>query len=161
MFLFIFETERDRAWAGEGQRDRETQNPKQAPGSKLSAQSPTQGQTHKLGDHDLSWSQTFNRLSHPGVPVCILFNVTHFKWPWGAWVAQSVERPTSAQVMISQFVSSSPTSGSGLTAQSLEPASDSVSPCLSALPLLTPCLSHSQKWINIIFFFNLKKRKGW
>ena len=26
---------------------------------------------------------------------------------WGAWVAQSVERPTSAQVMISQLVSSS------------------------------------------------------
>ena len=52
----------------------------------------------------------------------------------GAWVAQSVKRPTSAQVMISQFVSSSPTSGSVLTAQSLEPASDSVSPSLS-LPL--------------------------
>ena len=31
---------------------------------------------------------------------------------WGAWVAQSVKRPTSPQVMISQFVSSSPTPGS-------------------------------------------------
>ena len=41
---------------------------------------------------------------------------------WGVWVAQSVERPTSAQVMISWFVSSSPGSGSVLTAtQSLEP----------------------------------------
>ena len=48
----------------------------------------------------------------------------------GAWVAQSVKRPTSAQVMISQLVSSSPTSGSVLTAQSLEPVSDSVSPSL-------------------------------
>ena len=37
----------------------------------------------------------------------------------GAWVAQSVARPTSAQVMISQFVGSSPMSGSVLTAQSL------------------------------------------
>ena len=46
-------------------------------------------------------------------------------------MAQSVELPTSAQVMISQSVSSSPTSGSALTAQSLEPASDSVSPFLS------------------------------
>ena len=46
----------------------------------------------------------------------------------GAWVAQSVERPASAQVMISQFVGSSPASGSVLMAQSLEPASDSVSP---------------------------------
>ena len=41
--LFIFETERDRAWTGEGQRERETQNLKQAPGSEPSAQSPTRG----------------------------------------------------------------------------------------------------------------------
>ena len=54
----------------------------------------------------------------------------------GAWVAQSVERPTSAQVMISRSVSSSPASGSVLTAQSLEPASDSVSPSVSAPPPL-------------------------
>ena len=48
----------------------------------------------------------------------------------GAWVAQSVKRPTSAQVTISQSVSSSPASGSVLIAQSLEPVSDSVSPSL-------------------------------
>ena len=30
-------------WAGEGQREREAQNPKQAPGSELSTQSPTRG----------------------------------------------------------------------------------------------------------------------
>ena len=58
-------------------------------------------------------------------------------WP------QSVERLTSAQVVISQSVSSSPASGSVLTAQSLEPASDSVSPSLSAPPLLMLCLSLS------------------
>ena len=52
----------------------------------------------------------------------------------GAWVAQSVKRPTSAQVLISQSLSSSPVSGSVLTAQSLEPVSDSVSPSVS-LPL--------------------------
>ena len=46
---------------------------------------------------------------------------------WGTLLAQSVERPTSAQVMISQLMSSSPALGSVLTAQSLEPASDSVS----------------------------------
>ena len=40
---FIFGTERDRAWTGEGQRERETQNRKQAPGSKPSAQSLTRG----------------------------------------------------------------------------------------------------------------------
>ena len=43
MFLFISERQRDRAQAGEGQRKRETQNPKQAPGSELPAQSPLQG----------------------------------------------------------------------------------------------------------------------
>ena len=48
----------------------------------------------------------------------------------GAWVAQSVKRPTSAQVMISWFMGSNPASGSVLTAQSLEPVSDSVSPSL-------------------------------
>ena len=54
----------------------------------------------------------------------------------GAWVAQSIKRPTSAQVMTSRSVSSSPESGSVLTAQSLEPASDSVSPSLSVPPPL-------------------------
>ena len=61
----------------------------------------------------------------------------------GAWVAQWIEHPTSAQVMISQFVSSSPASGSVLTAQSLEPASDSVSPSLCPSP--THALSLCQK----------------
>ena len=37
-------------------------------------------------------------------------------------MAQLVKRLTSAQVMISQFVGLSPTMGSVLTAQSLEPA---------------------------------------
>ena len=52
-------------------------------------------------------------------------------------MAQSVKRPNSAQVMISRFVSSSPALGSVLTAQSLEPVSDSVSPFLS-LPAPSP-----------------------
>ena len=56
-------------------------------------------------------------------------------------MAQSVERPTPAQVTISRLMGSSPASGSGLTAQSPEPVSDSVSPSLSAPPLLTPSLS--------------------
>ena len=56
-------------------------------------------------------------------------------------MAQSVERPTSAQVITSRVVGLSPASGSVLTAQSLEPALDDVSPSLSltlpacALPL--------------------------
>ena len=62
---------------------------------------------------------------------------------WGTWMAQSVEHQTSAQVMISQFVGSSPMSGSVLTAQSLEPASDSVSLSLCPSPTPAHALSHS------------------
>ena len=69
-------------------------------------------------------------------------------------MVQLVERPTSAQVMISWFVGSSPASGSALTAQILEPALDSVSPSLSALPLLILCLPLSLSKINI------EKKKG-
>ena len=66
----------------------------------------------------------------------------------GTWVAQSVKHPTSAQVTISQFVSSSPVSGSVLIAKGLEPASDSVSPFLSA-PFPSCALSLSLSKINI------------
>ena len=61
---------------------------------------------------------------------------------WGAWVAQSVGRPTSTQIMISWFMSSSPASGSVLIAWSLEPASDSVSPFLSASLSLSEINKH-------------------
>ena len=60
--------------------------------------------------------------------------------------------------MISRFVSSSSALGSVLTAQSLEPASDSVSPSLSASPPLTFCVSLflKNKWalkrLKKIFF---------
>ena len=56
-------------------------------------------------------------------------------------MAQSVKQLISAQVMISQSVGLSPTSGSVLTAQSLEPALASVS--LSLCP--SPSQSLSQK----------------
>ena len=52
-------------------------------------------------------------------------------------MAQSVKPLTSAQVTISQFVGSSPTSGSVLAIQSLQPALHYVSPSLSlSLPSL-------------------------
>ena len=69
-------------------------------------------------------------------------------------MAQSVKRPTSAQVMISRFVTSSPASGSVLDVS--EPGarfSDSASPSLSAPPPLVLSFSLSQK-INI-------KKKIW
>ena len=52
----------------------------------------------------------------------------------GCLVAQSVKCLTSDEVMISQSLSSSPMSSSVLTAQSLKPASDSVSHSLFVPP---------------------------
>ena len=77
-------------------------------------------------------------------------------------MSQSVEHPISAQVMILRFVSSSPASGPVLTAWSLEPASDSVSPPLSASHLLMLCLSLSlnNKVKTFNFFLKKKKMKG-
>ena len=69
-------------------------------------------------------------------------------------MTQWVKHSTSAQVMISWLVSSSPTSGSVLIAQSLESASNSVSSSLSAPHLLVLCLSVSK--IN-----NIKKINSW
>ena len=63
----------------------------------------------------------------------------------GTWVAQSVKHLTSAHDTISQFVGSSPASGSVLTAQSLGSVSDSGSPSLPAPPPLMLCLCLSQK----------------
>ena len=70
-------------------------------------------------------------------------------------MAQSVKGPTSAQVKTLQSVSSSSKSGSVLTTQSLEPASDSVSPSLPALRLLMLCLSLSLSLKNKI---NIKNK---
>ena len=74
-------------------------------------------------------------------------------WTWGTWLAQPVKRLTLAHVMISRFVGSSPASSSVLTARSLEPVSDSVSPSLSASPTraLIPSVSKINK--------HLKKKK--
>ena len=64
--------------------------------------------------------------------------------PQGTWESQLVKPPPSAQVMISWFVGSSPATGSGLTGQSLEPASDAPSPSLSAPSPITLGLSLTQ-----------------
>ena len=63
-------------------------------------------------------------------------------------MAQSVKRPTWAQVMISQFMGLSPVSGSVLTAQSLEPALDSVSLALCPSPAQAVSISLSLSKIN-------------
>ena len=58
----------------EGQRERETQNPQRAPGSEPSTQSPMWGSNPwTVQDHDLSQSQTLNRVNHPGAPELYYF----------------------------------------------------------------------------------------
>ena len=72
-FIHFWETERDRAQAGEGQRERDThriQSRLQAPSCQHRARCGIQ--THKPQDHDLSRSLTPNRLSHPGALEFIL-----------------------------------------------------------------------------------------
>ena len=81
---------------------------------------------------------------------------TFLKFFQGAWVAQSVGHVTSAQVMISQSLSSSPTLVSALTAQSLLQI---LSPSLSAPPLLTLCVSLKNK-IKTLKKLKIKKKQN-
>ena len=68
-------------------------------------------------------------------------------------MAQSLERLTLTQAMISRPMGSSPASGSMLTAQSLEPASDSVSLFLCPSPAHSLPLSLLKINKNIKTFF--------
>ena len=71
------------------------------------------------------------------------FNFFFKSRSWGTWVVQC---ETSAQVMISRLMNLSPTAGPVLTAQSLEPASDSVSFC--SFPAHTVSLSEINKTLD-------------
>ena len=68
MFIFERERQRDRAQVREGQREREGQNPKQAPGSELSTD-PNAGLEPPNDEiMYLSPSWMLYPLSHPGTP---------------------------------------------------------------------------------------------
>ena len=88
---FISGIDRDRAWTGEGQRERGTQNRKQAPGSEPSAQSPTRGSNPRTARSWPGWSQTLNRLRHPGAPsvrsssVGVVSFHSFFGWQFQCW----------------------------------------------------------------------------
>ena len=90
-----------------------------------------------------------------GVPIHLYSGWTQlFKIEtWGTWVVQSVKASDfgSGHDLMVRFMGSSAVSGSVLTAHSLEPPSDSVSPSLAVPPLLALCVSHflSQKKVNI------------
>ena len=117
MFIYFWERARDRVWAGEGKRERETQNPKQAPGSELAAQSPTPGSN---SDCEITtWAEV--RLSHPGAPSMHYIlkwsyydvftklnlwknNKIKITWAWNsslrAWRKKKVEKKCSLEVLL-------------------------------------------------------------
>ena len=76
IFFNVYFWERDRVWAGGG--DRERERGRHRIWSRLQALSCQHrgrrgAQTHGPQDHDLRWSQTLNQLSHPGAPIsCVL-----------------------------------------------------------------------------------------
>ena len=103
--------------------------------------------THELGDHDLSQSQTFNRLSHPGTPFLLFKKIFLCFWERGRELRKGKERET-------QYPKQAP--GSELSAQSSmwglnpwtvrswsEPKSNAqpTEPARSPCPL--PLLTHS------------------
>ena len=75
MFIYFWETERVCVWAGEGQSETGRQRIRVSLQDLSCQHSPQhRAQTHKLWDHDLSWSQTLNRVSHPGAPMRFFSN---------------------------------------------------------------------------------------
>ena len=62
--------ERENTSSGQGLREREKQTPHWV-------WSLMQGSISGLWDHDLSWSQMLNQLSHPGVPHWAIFMAKH------------------------------------------------------------------------------------
>ena len=78
IFVLVF---RERAQAGEGHREKETQNPKQTPGSILSAQNLTRGlnpQTPK------SWPEVRCSTESPRCPnVCLFLRKIEYEWGRG------------------------------------------------------------------------------
>ena len=77
--MFIFERERDRVWAGEGQREK-GRHRIQSSLQVLSCQHRARhgARTHELWDHDLSWSWMLNLLSHLGAPIHLFFILQFF-----------------------------------------------------------------------------------
>ena len=79
MFIYFWEREREIVWAGKGQKERETRNPKQAPGSEPSAQSPTWGSNSQTMR---SWPEPKSdaSLTEPTRCPCIFSKRVHV-WP--------------------------------------------------------------------------------
>ena len=99
MCIYFKEREREtESEQGKIERERETQNRKQAPGSELSAQSPTRAHSW---DHDLSGSQILNRATlapyHP-FPLYLVFVLFWEKeTDWGRERENRKQAPCSAR----------------------------------------------------------------
>ena len=70
-FFPLFLRERDRAWVGEGQRERERDRQTDRQTHSCQHRAPCRAQTHEMWDHDLSQSWMLNQLSHPGAPILL------------------------------------------------------------------------------------------
>ena len=74
-YLFLREREREETVCEWGRgRERGTQNPKQAPGSQLSAQSLMQGSNSRLVRSRPELKSMLNGLSHPGAPEKVILS---------------------------------------------------------------------------------------
>ena len=70
--FYLFLRDRDRAWAGEGQRAGRHRIGSRLQALRCQHRARHEARTYEPGDHDLSWSQELNRPSHPGAPQFLL-----------------------------------------------------------------------------------------
>ena len=77
-------------------RKKERENPKQAPSYQRRARRGAW--THEPWDHDLTWSQTHNRLSHPSAPLICLDTVSSLKK--SCWSSLCPELPIKSPLCI-------------------------------------------------------------
>ena len=96
--VYLFLGQRETAWMGEGQRERETQNRKQAPGSEPSAQSPTWGSNSRTAR---SWPGEVWRLTDCATQAPREVLLSNAPWPSSSRTIQSVR----GQVLIGPSLS--------------------------------------------------------
>ena len=75
-FKFIFERQRESTSGGGGEREEATESEAGSSLRAISTEPTTRLEPVKLQDHNLIQSQTLNRLSHPGVPVIVIFKMS-------------------------------------------------------------------------------------
>ena len=74
VFIYFWDRERQSMSRGGAEREGDT-DLKQAPGSALSAQSPTRGLNSRTASSWPGWSRTLNRLRHPGAPIVNILKI--------------------------------------------------------------------------------------